>query len=102
MLIADQLLQMANNMKKGVFVGGTIFGPAQMAHQDNAASIGQYFLDSGDSCPHAGIVSYLKIFIEWHIEIYANQCFEALEVELTEVVHGTMFKKQARQGYCRA
>ena len=73
-----------------------------MAHEDHGTAIFQNLLDGGHGSPHAGVIGYLELFVQGNIEINPDQCFESLEIELIKFVHWNDFKKQARQGCCRA
>ena len=102
MLIADQLLKMRYDMGKGVFIGRSVLGSSQVAHQDHRSAVAQNFHDGGQCGPHAGVVGDLKLIVQGYIEVNADQGFASLEIELFKFVHGDDVKEQARQGCCRA
>ncbi len=97
MLVADEFLQVWHQVGERVFVCGAILWSAEVAHEDDRSAIGEDFLDGGDGCLHAGIIGYLELVVERHIEVYTHQGFFATKVESAELGHmGGLKKKPGR------
>jgi|688.fasta_scaffold91378_7 ElaA protein len=63
-----------------------------MRHENNATTIGNDFVKGGDGCPHAGVVSNPKVFVEWHIVIHADDGFFARKIAVADGNHGIFGK----------
>jgi hypothetical protein len=64
-----------------------------VTHQDDGPAIGEDFLNGGNGGLHAGVIGYLELVVERHIEVYTHQGFFATEIEITELRHGMILKR---------
>ena len=55
-----------------------------MAHHDEGTTIGKYLLQGGQSTTDTGVVGYVAILVQWHVEIYTDNCLLTGKVELID------------------
>ncbi len=63
------------------------FGFAHVAHEDEAASVGKDFFQSGESAADAGVVGHVTIFIEGYVEVNAYDCLFTGKIVIFDVCH---------------
>ena len=55
-----------------------------MAHNDKSTTVGEDFFESREGAADAGIVGYVAVFVQRHIEVNANDGFVTIEIEIVD------------------
>ena len=58
-----------------------------MRHNDEATTVSEYLLESGECTADTGIIGDLAILVEGHIEIHANDRALAFEIVSFDFCH---------------
>ena len=84
---AEKFGEMRDQVSKGVFIGRTVFGAAEVAHEDDSTSIAKYLTDGRQCGGHAGIVGDLELLVERDVEVHPDEGFFPGEIEGGEAGH---------------
>jgi hypothetical protein len=95
-----ELGKMGHNVAERIFIGWAILGPAQVAHQDDGASIGQDLLNGWNGSAHAVVVGDLEVAVQRNVEINPDKGFLTGEGMGGKVGHFFRLKNRNSRNGC--
>ena len=87
-LHAEALLDGGDDVLEREFVFRPFFRTAQVRHQDHRSSFFEYLFDGGDRRTDAGVVGYLQLVVQGHVEIDADNRAFPFEIIRFDRLHG--------------
>ena len=69
--LSEEFFDGGDDVFEREFVFGS-FGSPEVRHEDNRATAGEYFLNRGDSGPDTGVVRYVEVGIQGHVEVHTD------------------------------
>ena len=81
---AECLGHIVLDLGEGEFGVDFAFGLAHVRHEDEAAAVGQDFLEGGEGTADAGVVRDVAVFVQGHVEVNAHDRLLAGEVEVVD------------------
>ena len=55
---------------------------AHVRHHDESATVGEHLLQCGEGTTDTGVVGYVSVLVQWHVEVNAYDCLFAGKVEI--------------------
>ena len=81
---AEGLRYVRNDLLQRQFGVNLALGLAHVAHHDECTTVGQHLLKGGQGTANTGVVSYVSVLVQGHVEVNAYNCLLTGKIEICD------------------